>query len=132
MLFPLRPIAKPRMTRSDQWRRGSDVRKCVRKYRDYKKQIQMYAQAQHYELPDSFTVVFGIPFPKSYNETKRNKLLGQPHQIKPDVDNLIKGLMDCLKSYDQSVWHVDARKVWTAGAGFIDVQENDYEVDSVE
>lgn len=127
MLFPVRPVPKPRMTQSDKWRHGEygkwRVRDCVKRYHEYQDMINIYRK--DYELPNSFTVVFGMPFPKRINKTKRAQLLGQPHLQKPDVDNLLKAIMDTLKTEDQTVWHVDARKVWATGEGFISIEENE-------
>jgi len=119
MVFYTKPVPKPRMTRSDAWKK----RDCVVKYYDFKDALQLQARLEKFELPDSFRVVFGIPFPRSYGKSKRDELLGQPHQIKPDIDNYVKALMDCLKDSDADVWHVDAQKIWTDGDGFISVEE---------
>ena len=119
MIFYIRPVSKPRMTRSDKWRK----RECVVEYYKFKDEIKLQAKAGCFELPNAFRVVFGIPFPRSYGKSKRNELLGQPHQIKPDIDNYVKALMDCLVANDSSVWHVDAQKIWTDGDGFISVEE---------
>ena len=37
---------------------------------------------------------------------------GRPHQQKPDVDNLLKALMDALFDDDCKVWSVAVSKVW--------------------
>lgn len=119
MVFYTKPVPKPRMTRSDKWKK----RDCVVNYYEFKDAIQLQAKLENFELPDSFRVVFAIPFPRSYGKSKRDELLGQPHQVKPDIDNYIKALMDCLKDSDADVWHVDAQKIWTNGDGFISVEE---------
>ena len=118
-VFNTRPVPKPRMTQRDKWAK----RDCVVRYYSFKDEITY--QSKHYEVPDSIRVTFGIPFPKSYSKKKKVELLGKPHQIKPDVDNLVKALLDSLKDKDQSVWRVDARKIWTSGDGFIEVEEID-------
>lgn len=119
MVFNTKPVPKPRMTRSDKWRK----RDCVMNYRSFCDEIRF--QARDYELPDEFRVVFGVPFSKTFPKSKRVELVGSPHQIRPDVDNYLKALMDALEKDDARVWHVDARKVWTSGPGFILVEEFD-------
>lgn len=117
MIFYIKPVPKPRMTRSDKWRK----RDCVLDYYSFKDEIKLQARLNEFELPDAFRVVFGIPFPRSYSYRKRETLLGKPHQVKPDIDNYLKALMDCLKDNDSVVWHTDSQKIWTSGDGFIQI-----------
>lgn len=46
----------------------------------------------------------------------------QPHQQKPDIDNLIKGILDALCDDDAFVYEVHASKEWTY-SGFIHLAE---------
>ena len=39
-------------------------------------------------------------------------MLGKPHTKKPDIDNLIKALLDAVFSDDAHVHTVHAEKVW--------------------
>lgn len=50
--------------------------------------------------------------PKSWSNKKRNEMLGKPHQQKPDIDNLIKAVLDCLCKDDSYIWNVTALKQW--------------------
>lgn len=100
------PVGKPRMTRRDVWKK----RPCVLKYRAYKDELRL--KTKGFKLYDSFKIAFFIPFPKSYSKKKRKKLLGKPHQVKPDIDNLIKGIMDFFCKEDSYIHCVKACKVW--------------------
>lgn len=118
-LFNIIPVSKPRMTRSDVWKK----RKVVVKYREYKDELKL--QGVGYELPEEFTVTFGMELPDQYSRKKKELLLGQPHKQRPDIDNLLKGLMDALLTEDCRVWKVTAKKIW-AKRGFILIEdEND-------
>ena len=119
MVFNTRPVPKPRMTRRDKWLQ----RPTVMRYRSFKDDINLQANVAGYCLPNEFKVTFGMPFPRSFGKVKRDKLVGTPHTQKPDVDNLLKALMDSLKDQDQDVWHVEARKVWAYGDGFVLVED---------
>jgi Holliday junction resolvase RusA-like endonuclease len=55
--------------------------------------------------------------PASWSQKKRDRLCGQPHQSKPDIDNLIKGFMDALLKDDARIWEVRASKVWDVSGG---------------
>lgn len=39
-------------------------------------------------------------------------MTGKPHQQKPDIDNLIKSVLDSLCENDAYIWQVSASKVW--------------------
>ncbi|MBM7346076.1 Holliday junction resolvase RusA-like endonuclease [Pantoea coffeiphila] len=57
-------------------------------------------------------VTFVLPMPASWSRKKRAASAGQPHQQKPDVDNLMKALMDALFADDSSVWDFRVSKIW--------------------
>ena len=122
-LFNVTPVPKPRMTRRDKWAK----RDCVVKYYDFKDEMALEARRLKFELPDEFRVVFGVPFPRSYSLKKRERLLGKPHQIRPDIDNYLKALFDALVENDSSLWHVEVSKIWTTGDGFIEISDFEYE-----
>jgi len=107
------PESKPRMTRSDKWYKPKDYeggfRPCVLKYRAYKDRLNELAV----ELSESGQrVIFILPLRKSYSKKKRNALRGQPHQIVPDTDNMLKALWDSLLKQDCRLWHTEVLKIW--------------------
>jgi Holliday junction resolvase RusA-like endonuclease len=53
-----------------------------------------------------------MPFPISYTQQQRKELEGQPHRYKPDLDNLVKGFMDCFGKDDSGVNELYAKKIW--------------------
>lgn len=106
--FRLTPIGKPRQTQSDRWKQ----RPAVMRYRMFADELRYRAQNRRFTLPDSFSVIFTLPMPPSWSLKKRQELDGTPHQQKPDGDNLLKSVMDALKSDDATVWDVHVRKIW--------------------
>lgn len=108
LFIPVYPIAKPRMTRSDKWKK----RPSVVQYYKYKDELRKYIP-RDYELPSACRLIFRIPFPNSYSQTKKNNLNCKPHQIKPDLDNLVKAIFDCLCVQDQYIADCWASKRWT-------------------
>jgi Holliday junction resolvase RusA-like endonuclease len=56
--------------------------------------------------------------PKSWSKKKKAQMLHSHHKQKPDIDNLLKGLMDALLEEDSHVHMVFTRKIW-AEAGSI-------------
>lgn len=70
-------------------------------------------QGRRISGPCSVGAVFVLPIPKS--TTKRNRAAMEagdvPHTKKPDIDNLLKFVMDCLNGV---LWHDDAAVVSVA------------------
>jgi Holliday junction resolvase RusA-like endonuclease len=109
------PMPKPRQTQSDRWKQ----RPVVVRYRAWCDEVrrQMGGRA----LPEAFWVRFWVPLPPSYDKAKRAALAGSQHAQKPDIDNLLKALMDALLEDDSGVWDVRATKLWTCGPGCIEI-----------
>lgn len=118
-VFSVKPVAKPRMTRRDKWAK----RDCVVRYREYRDMLRLLGRG--FELGDEVRIVFGMPFARSYGKAKRDGLRGRAHQIRPDVDNLLKGIMDAFRESDSSIWRVEVKKIWTDGEGFITIENLD-------
>jgi Holliday junction resolvase RusA-like endonuclease len=57
-------------------------------------------------------VVFVMPMPKSWSMFKRKGMDGEPHQQKPDVDNLCKALLDALFGDDSHIHDIRISKIW--------------------
>ena len=114
MFIPVAPVAKPRMTRRDKWAQ----RDTVVRYRDYKDAIRPYAVDL---VTEPQKVVFYLPMPKSWSGSKRTCMCKQLHRQKPDVDNLLKGLMDAWLIDDAAVASVHVEKRWAIG-GMIEIQ----------
>jgi len=108
-VFDVKPVAKPRMTQRDKWAN----RPCVLKFWAFKEELLLTATLLGFELPDQFLITYNIPFPKSYSVKKKDGLRGQPHKMKPDIDNLTKAVLDVFKEKDQSVWSHWPRKFWS-------------------
>lgn len=103
--YNITPIPKPRMTRSDKWKK----RDCVDRYWQFKDEVR---QAE-ITLPEShYHVIFILPMPKSWSQKKRLEMDGRPHQQKPDKDNLEKALLDAIFTDDCRVWDGRVSKFW--------------------
>lgn len=98
----------PRMVNSDAW----NPRPCVLRYRASKDQVRLVLGKRR--IPDTFRVIFGIPMPRSWSESKRRMMLGQPHMGRPDGDNLVKSLCDSHGTEDSRHWMVVYETRWAA------------------
>lgn len=109
------PVAKPRMTQADKWKK----RPVVQKYWLFKDRISAVAKKQGFKLGKAYRVTFYLPLPKSMSMKRKGALNGKPHTIRPDLDNLLKSLNDCLMDEDSSVHYIVAQKKWAIGGKII-------------
>ena len=102
----INPKPKPRMTKRSSYRYTS--------YWNYKTEINRLVGNYPIDLNGIIGVSFIMPMPKSWSKTKKLEMDGKPHQQKPDLDNLIKAVKDCLLIEDSHVWKYDPppEKVW--------------------
>jgi Holliday junction resolvase RusA-like endonuclease len=99
------PVSAPRMTQSDRWKK----RPCVLRYFDFKEKVKASGIKVN-ECGDHVTFV--IPMPKSWSKKKKGMMNRKPHQQKPDVDNLLKALLDAIFKDDCKIWDIKATKIW--------------------
>lgn len=118
-LFDVVPMGAVRMSQSDRWKTNPNhldpnkrQRKAVTEYWNFKNAIRTQAKAMGFELKTQIECVFMIPMPNSWSEKKKDKMNALPCKVKPDIDNIVKGLMDALKDSDSDVWSIKAEKRW--------------------
>ncbi len=102
------PVAKPRMTRSDKWK----VRPATSKYWAFKDELVLQCNLQGIKLGTELDVVFILPMPKSWSRKTKLFMEGAKHLEKPDLDNCIKAVQDCLLKDDSGIWKISAEKYW--------------------
>ena len=108
IIFNVTPVAKPRMTQKDKW----EKRPAVIRYRDYKDQLR-FQSPLNFKFPEShYHVIFGLPMPRTWSKKKKETMQGRAHQQKPDIDNLLKGIMDAFLTDDSKVWDGRCTKIW--------------------
>ncbi len=107
LILKVRPTPKPRMVKSDKWKK----RPIVLKYWAYKAEVLL--QAKGYVLPDKIDICFHLKMPKSWSKKKKLEMFGKPHQQRPDVDNLEKSIMDVFCKDDSRIWYSLTTKYWS-------------------
>jgi len=118
ILIGVDPVPAPRMTDSDRWKTENNKnqnyrqRTCVTRYFAYKNAIVLFCNKFRYTLEPELNIVFHIPMPDSWSKKKKEEMCGQPHQVRPDIDNLCKGFMDSFGKEDSFVWKISAEKRW--------------------
>ena len=105
-------VPAPRMTQSDKWNK----RPCVMRYREFKDSLLIKARmagfAPGYRISHLDALCY-LPIPKS----SPRSFCGQPHDKKPDLDNLAKSILDGLTDSDQSCWSIGLEKRYDDGQG---------------
>jgi len=119
------PMGAVRMTKSDTWKTDPNhpnplkrQRDCVRRYFEFKRRILEASNNSGFILDNSIYVIFYLPMPKSWSEKKKKQYLGKPHKSRPDLDNLIKAVMDSLRKEDGDIYRICAEKRYDY-AGYI-------------
>ena len=104
-IIPIDPVPKPRMTQRDKWAK----RPSVLRYRDFCDKLR-----QHNAILNASgsEIIFVIPMPKSWSEKKKAEMAHKPHQQRPDIDNLVKAVLDALHDEDCHIWSITATKIW--------------------
>jgi Holliday junction resolvase RusA-like endonuclease len=105
--IPGEPVAKPRQTRSDKWKK----RPCVMKYRAWADHARLCAGS----LPSTCSIeemrcVANFSPPESWSKKKRLACIGQRHRTTPDADNVGKAVLDSLFDQDSPVADLVVRK----------------------
>mgnify|MGYP005657468903 FL=1 len=115
------PVAKPRMTRADRWKK----RPCVVRYRAYSNRLREAALLQKYVPANELIMQFHIKMPVSWSKKKKEQMRGKPMQSRPDIDNLQKSILDSLfPDEDSAIWKVCASKRW-ADVGSVTIKNWD-------
>ena len=102
------PVPKPRMTKSDKWKK----RKCVQDFWEYKQILATRAIKEGVLPREHYDLTFVLKMPMDWSKKKRAEQVGQPHKKRPDIDNLVKGVLDCLLAEDGCVYEIKANKQW--------------------
>lgn len=108
IVLNITPIPKPRMTQRDRWAK----RPVVLRYHGYADELRRLWGGE--PVPDVFWITFYMPMPSSWSQKKKQQMDGEPHQQRPDVDNLLKAFLDALCDDDSFVWDVRSRKLWSS------------------
>lgn len=107
-IFNITPCPAPRMTRSDKWKK----RECVTKYFAFRDEFILNCNIEGFKLTETLKIVFILPMPESWSNKKRAQMENNPHQNRPDVDNMIKSVLDAFGKDDGFVYDVHASKFW--------------------
>ncbi len=105
--YKIKAVPKPRQTQADRWKK----RPAVMRAREYSDKLRDLGVTIN---PDGFWIEFVFAVPKSIPKKERARRLSgdRRHEQKPDLDNLIKQVLDSLFKEDSVVWSGGGEKVW--------------------
>ena len=109
--IPIEPMGAVRMNRSDAWRK----RPAVVRYWAAKDAIK--AVVGEVAIPDVLECRFLFPVRASWSKKKKARMIGQPHKVRPDGDNICKLAQDALWKQDSAIWKGSFEKRWTVEGG---------------
>lgn len=110
--YDITPVPKPRMTRSDKWRKPR--RPGVARYFAFKDECRL----KKVIIPEcGARVNFYMPMPKSWSKKRKQEYALKPHKQTPDVDNLCKSIFDALYEDDSHIHDIRISKYWDYRGG---------------
>ncbi|TDL35706.1 RusA family crossover junction endodeoxyribonuclease [Macrococcoides bohemicum] len=69
------------------------------------------------DKPLKVTLLFEIPMAKSWSKKKKAEYINQPHTAKPDIDNLVKTVLDAANNHiwidDGQVYEIHTNKIYS-------------------
>lgn len=118
-LFDIIPMGAVRMSSSDRWKTNPNhldpqkrQRVIVTQYFLYKDMLRIQANQMKYQMDEFIDAVYFQPMPDSWSEKKKERMSGLPCKVKPDTDNITKGLKDTFLKNDSAVWRDIAEHRW--------------------
>ena len=116
-ILEVAPMGAVRMTKRDKIFTNPNhkdpqkkQREVVTRYFKFQNDIWNEYNLKPFTFPSNLDVIFCMPMPKSWSEKKRAKMNRKPCNSRPDIDNLVKALMDAIKMEDADVWKITAEK----------------------
>jgi Holliday junction resolvase RusA-like endonuclease len=103
--YDIKPVPAPRMTQRDKWAK----RPCVTRYFNFRDEVNSTDLSIN---KGGTIIIFDIEMPKSWSKKKRDEKRHQPHDQKPDIDNLCKSLLDALFIEDKEIYNIIPYKFW--------------------
>ncbi|WP_438446850.1 RusA family crossover junction endodeoxyribonuclease [Gorillibacterium sp. sgz5001074] len=109
------PMGAVRMTGRGKW-----TSPTAKRYLQWKESLGYMLMAQRPQQTDYAVAVkarFYIRIPDSWSKKKREEAEGKPVTVKPDIDNLVKGLFDAANGIvwkdDNQVVRCEAEKLYS-------------------
>lgn len=128
------PLKRPRACRQGNFIKVYDSQS--KEKGRIKRHIFEFYSGNPLTIPISINIEFGMPIPKSTSKAKKLLMSKNEiyHTVKPDIDNLVKLILDCLNGIvfhdDAQVIEITARKKYSLDPFTIIKVKSIYEVES--
>jgi len=109
MIIDITPVPYKRQTVSDKWKTGSKKRPELARYHAFRDELRAKWGAGGFPERVSLTFCMAIPTGKKAEYRER---IGRPHEQTPDLDNLVKAVLDALCKSDAHIYEIHAIKRW--------------------
>ena len=107
------------MTQRDRWK----VRPATTKFYVFRDFVKAH-MPEGYTIPDHAVIVFHVEMAPSWSKKKKLDHVGQLHRNKPDIDNMLKALLDSVYEDDAGVAALTVVKKWCyQGEGRIEIYD---------
>jgi len=93
----IKPVPKPRQTKADKWQK----RPSVLRYRAFADELRLKLD-RDFDF-NGAGIEFIVPMPKSWSKKKKAEKDRMPHTATPDLDNLLKALLDAHMGDDAGI-----------------------------
>lgn len=122
------PVPKPRQTRADKWKK----RPNVLAYRAFADELRLrWAQTRLRSL-EGARITFWLPMPASWPKYKQEQSEGQLHRQRPDLDNLLKSVLDALYGEDSHIARLEGLEKRWGREGCIEITQEVSVKDQIE
>ena len=114
VVIDIDPCPKPRLTQRDKIPRLQTP--AAKRYFQWKQAFQLQLKKRSIKKIDHdgfVQVEFHISVPNSWSKKKKLKMHGEAHRSRPDIDNLLKALLDSVYSEDAKIYSIKAKKIWS-------------------
>ena len=112
----IRPIGKVRLNRSDSWKKkdGTFRRDAVNRWYEYKDLLKYIIDLYAVSINEcnELQIQAWFKVSNSWSGAKKARMVGKLHDLKPDADNIAKGVMDALFQHDQQIGVLHVEKRW--------------------
>lgn len=109
MIINIMPVPYKRQTASDRWRTGNNKRPAIARYHAFRDELRYKWGSGGF--PECVSIEFHIPVPTGRKKEYQMRI-GRPHTQTPDLDNLVKAVLDALCPSDAHIHEIYSKKIW--------------------
>lgn len=115
MIYNVIPMGAVRMNKADAWKK----RPVVLRYFRFKDDLRASGLNT---IPEGGKIIFRLPMPASWSGKRKREADGKPHTQKPDLDNMLKAVLDTIYEEDCHIWNIGGLEKYWAYEGSIEIK----------